>query len=639
MKNIVRHIRQSLSLKLSLGILLMAVTIFVVSLGILFIQSRKNIKREAMERAVSELNATAQRVYRYLGTVETATNSNAWSINKHFQPETLLEYSYRIVAQNANVSGCSITAEPDLFPQYGKYFSAYSIRVDEDSVTTVKEGEYDYFSKVWYKTPTELGKACWIDPFDDFNEGTLSAQDMIASYCMPLYDDDGRQLGVISTDLSLAKLSEVISAEKPYPHAYFIMLGKEGHYYVHPDTARLVKQTIFNRDDVHYHPDVVAVGHEMTAGHEGAMRVIVDGEPSLVCYQPVKGTHWSLALICPESDILYNYNQLKYIITPLLLIGLVLIMLLCRRIVTNAISPLNRLVEQSQRIAAGQYDEQIPHTRRRDVVGRLQNSFATMQESLNRHVSDIKRVNAETEQRNEELQQARLLAEEAGRQKAAFTQDMTHQIRTPLNIIMGFAQVLRENIEGMPKDELRSITDMMNHNAMSLNRMVLMLYDSSETGHSEELRSKRHERVPCNDVARECISQTQLHFPDLPIKFETTLKDTYCIHSNRLYLMRSLREVLYNAAKYSDGQHVTLSVSKTKATVRFITEDTGPGISEEYHHQMFMPFTKVDNLSEGLGLGLPLSKRHARNLGGDLTLDTNYHAGCRFILELPISVI
>jgi signal transduction histidine kinase len=51
---------------------------------------------------------------------------------------------------------------------------------------------------------------------------------------------------------------------------------------------------------------------------------------------------------------------------------------------------------------------------------------------------------------------------------------------------------------------------------------------------------------------------------------------------------------------------------------------------------MFEPFTKIDDLSEGLGLGLPLSKRHMQYLGGDLTLDASYHDGCRFIAELPL---
>jgi signal transduction histidine kinase len=99
--------------------------------------------------------------------------------------------------------------------------------------------------------------------------------------------------------------------------------------------------------------------------------------------------------------------------------------------------------------------------------------------------------------------------------------------------------------------------------------------------------------------------------------------------------MHTLRELLYNAAKYSDGKHLTVRITQTDSTVRFIVEDTGTGISEEEQKKIFKPFAKVDDLSEGLGLGLPLAKRHAISLGGDILLDSSYHAGCRFIVEMP----
>lgn len=634
MNNIIRYVRQSLSMKLGLSILLLTVIIFVVSLGALFLQSRYLVKHMALQKASSVLNTTVQRVVSNLSTVETATDACDWLVADRLQPDSLLVLSRRIVTLNANVNGCSITTEPNMFPQYGRYFSAYTVR-QTDTIVTVREGEYEYFDKVWYRTPRDSGKPCWVDPFDDFNEGTLSASAMIASYCKPLYDSQGRFIGVISSDLSLPRLSEIIATEKPYPNSYFMLLGEDGHYFVHPDTTRLVSKTIFSGTDPKQHSDIVALGHEMTSGKQGSIRIEVDGHHSLVCYQPVPGTKWSMALVCPDSDILSSYNRLSYIILPLLTVGLLLILLFCRHIVAHAIRPLSVLEQQIQRIALGQYDRLIPHSGRLDAVGRLQDSFATMQQSLNRHVSEILRINNETEQRNEELLQASSLAEEAGRQKSAFIQNMTHQIRTPLNIIMGFSQVLRDNLGELSPDEVKSITDMMNHNTGSLSRMVLMLYDSSDSGFTEELSSNQSEVVAVNEVARECIAVNNSLFPDLHVDFETALPDTFTILSNRLYLVRSLREVLYNSAKYSDGQHIALRVSKTGSIVRFVFQDTGPGISADYRPQMFEPFTKVNDLSEGLGLGLPLSKRHICNLGGDLILDTTYRLGCRFIVTLP----
>ena len=101
--------------------------------------------------------------------------------------------------------------------------------------------------------------------------------------------------------------------------------------------------------------------------------------------------------------------------------------------------------------------------------------------------------------------------------------------------------------------------------------------------------------------------------------------------------MRSLREILYNAAKYSDKQNVKIRVHRTETSVQFIIQDTGVGIKAADREVIFQFFMKVDDLSEGLGLGLPLSKRHAHNLGGDLWIDTDYKEGCRMILELPLT--
>ena len=209
-----------------------------------------------------------------------------------------------------------------------------------------------------------------------------------------------------------------------------------------------------------------------------------------------------------------------------------------------------------------------------------------------------------------------------------------HQIRTPLNIIQGFSEVLHDN-QDLPEKELQEIRGMMKYNAMHLNRMVLMLFDSSDTGLSEGWKSQLTDTVSCNQMARECIDYTEQHFPGLHIRFESEEPDSLCFQTNHLYMMRSLRELLYNAAKYSDGEHISMRVWQTEASVRFTIEDVGPGLPTESLENIFKPFQKVDDLSEGLGLGLSLSRRHVICLGGDLELDTDYHNGCRFIVIMP----
>lgn len=554
MGKLTNKIRKSIATKLSLGIVVMAVPVFVICMGLLFAQTLFNLKKETDERVASTLKTMELRKVAFMNTVETATNSSDWLIKEHMQPEFLVDLTRRIVMLNANVSGCSITLEPDALPQAGRCFSAYSVR-EGDSIITVREASYDYYSKIWYRTPKNMGRACWVGPYDDYNEGTLSASEQITSYCKPFYDDNGKLLGVIATDLSAKRLAETVDEEKAYADAKV----KIGRYY-----------------------------------------------------------------------------RLAALIVVLVLLGLLLILVFTRQIVGYAIRPLRDLLVQTQRMAEGDYSQQIAYTSKGNVVSRLQNSFASMQASLNQHISEIQQVNEETAKRNDELARARKLVEEAVKQKTAFVQDISHQIRTPLNIIMGFSQVLRDCGDELPEAEVRQLTGLMKRNAKSLNRMVLMLLDCSDNGLSEEMRSQKEEHIHVNKMARDCISNVYAQFPGSSIAFATSISDQFSLRTNKVYLIRSLCELLYNAAKYSDGKHIILRVAKVGKMLRFVVEDKGPGIDKAYMNHMFVPFTKVNNLSEGLGLGLPLAKRHAQNLGGDLTIDTSYIEGCRVILDLPI---
>lgn len=554
MGKLTNKIRKSIATKLSLGIVVMAVPVFVICMGLLFAQSLYNLKKETDERVASTLKTMELRKVAFMNTVETATNSSDWLIKEHMQPEFLVDLTRRIVMLNANVSGCSITLEPDALPQAGRCFSAYSVR-EGDSIITVREASYDYYSKIWYRTPKNMGRACWVGPYDDYNEGTLSASEQITSYCKPFYDDNGKLLGVIATDLSAKRLAETVDEEKAYADAKV----KIGRYY-----------------------------------------------------------------------------RLAALIVVLVLLGLLLILVFTRQIVGYAIRPLRDLLVQTQRMAEGDYSQQIAYTSKGNVVSRLQNSFASMQASLNLHISEIQQVNEETAKRNDELARARKLVEEAVKQKTAFVQDISHQIRTPLNIIMGFSQVLRDCGDELPEAEVKQLTGLMKRNAKSLSRMVQMLLDCSDNGLSEEMRSQKEEHIHVNKMARDCISNVYAQFPGTSIAFATSISDQFSLRTNKVYLIRSLRELLHNAAKYSDGKHIILRVAKVGKMLRFVVEDKGPGIDKAYMNHMFVPFTKVNYLSEGLGLGLPLAKRHAQNLGGDLTIDTSYIEGCRVILDLPI---
>ena len=635
-------IRRSFSAKVIMWVLLLAVPVFLASVGVLFWQSHKLIRAEAVDKASNVLACAMHRINRYLITTKTASHTNAWIVEQSLYPDSIQAITNRIATTNPYTDGCAISTEPGVIPQYPDGFMSVSFNT-KDSVNTFIEPDHSYFQERWYSIPRTQRKPTWV-VFNDKNREQETDEDAtIAAYTHPLFNKKGKFVGVISIWLSLQHISNIMAEVRPYPHSYYVMIDEKGRYVGHPDSTRLFNQTIFSVADPQHQADLIALGYEMTKGNKGSMSVKINGKKSLVCYMPVEGTPWSLAIVCPHSDILRGFYRLTYIVVALLIVGLLLIFINCHKAVTVSLSPLQQLLEKTKAVSNGHLDVDIAHTKRTDVIGGLQNSFATMLESLNYYINSVRTATDQTKRYNRELEHTTQLAVEAQRQKTVFIQNVTHQIRTPLNIIMGFAQILNcptddtSLSEELGQDEIKSIASTMTHNSRLLIRMVMMLFDSSENGKAETANCDKREMVACNDVCQVVLKFTTKNHPDIPVEYKTELADDFCIHTNFRYLEYSLEELLSNAVRYSDQQHISLHVTRNKEFVRFVVQDTGKGIAEADRDNIFKFFTKVDDFSEGLGLGLPLTKRHAETLGGNLILDTTYHEGSRFIFEIPVA--
>ena len=637
MINIINRIRRKLSLKLTFGIMLFLIAIFVVSLGILFMRSRQLVREEAMERAEQELDNVVMRVNGMMNEVETATMTARWHLtDDNLQPDSLLNFARRIVAMNPNFDGCSISTEPNYFPQIGRYFSVYAYHMG-DSVVSKVEDPYEYFDKVYYKTPLLLGNPSWVEPYTDVN-GVMSGNfdDMIVSFGVPLRNSKRETIGVISTDLSMPWLSQVISAYKPYPNAYSVMLGADGQYLIHPDTAKLMKKTVFSDTDTKSNQDLIILGHDMVSGNSGMLTVKIRGKRCLVLYKSLKRAPWSIALVCPESDILAGYTKLLYILIPLLVFGLLVILAFCLNVITSMVTPINELTDKLSYITHGHYNEPIERTSRRDVIGRLQNNFAEMQEALSKNITSLQEVNNVTCKLNSELEKASVMARKADESKSEFLKDVTHQIRTPLNIINGFTQVLRDDSESIPRDEVEGLIDTMQYNSVGMNRMINMLLVAANSG--KDVKINVMEEVNVHELV-DALTYLYAHTPPYTVDLITDIKllDTFTVRSNREFLGKALAELLYNAKKFTTDGHVKLTAMASGITVIFMVEDTGPGISEETQARLFDNFEKGDIFTEGLGMGLPTCRQMIRMIGGELKFDAKYTEGSRFVVVIPNS--
>ena len=627
----------SLKRDLSMGIILLAVPIFILSIGTMFYQSRYMIHNEVKSSNSNMLDKGLYQIRSYMTTIETAVNSNAWLMEENLVPDTLKSLSERIVRLNDPVVSCSVFMIPDYFKEYGSKFSVYAAS-QGDTVKSYIEPEFDYLNRSMFSEPVKTGKACWIDPFIEYIEGKVDHNEAVATYSRPLRQKNGRIVGVVSADMSFSLLTKLINKTSlEYNGAFFVLLDGTGRFLIHPDTTHLFRKTIFSDAEPNKNADIISLGYEMIAGKHGNMHVSYNNKLYHVTFRPVPGTRWSLALACPDKEAMKSYYHMGYIIFAIIIVGLLIIVWVSRQVAKQTITPIIRLLDVTKKISNGNFDEPIPVSKSNGVLGHLQNSFVKMQRSIHDNMTKLRNNADMVSKANEEMQQAQLLTEDAILRKSQFLQTVSQNMRMPINVITGFAEVLRDSSGSnttLDENEFSNISKMMKENAITLNRLMLLLLDTSETDANGALHYKKNDEVSVNQIAKECINHTLSHFPDARIKFETDLPSTLHIVTNRLYLFSTLSELLYNAAKYTGGQHVTLQVSQTATTIRYIIEDVGSGLPSGTMEQVFKPFSTVENLAEGEGLGLPLAKRHAASLGGDLIFDVDYRDGCRIIFEL-----
>ena len=396
MKGMLQYIRRKLSVRVSLWVVLFAALIFVVALGFQFYQSREAVRQEAISHASQILDKTSLRVEGILNRVEVASNMTKWLVLRHpNKADSMFVYSRGMLQNNPDFYNCSIAFEPEHFQDKGRYFSAYT-RYVGDSLRTTQGGSdnYQYFFMDWYLMSTLLDKPCWTEPYVDFDVATNTSE-MVTSYCQTIKDKEGKKIGVINTSLSINWLSQTISMVKPYPNSYSIMIGRGGTYFVHPDTSKITRQTIFTQAMEHPDTALISLGHAMQRGEEGMKKMFFNGKDCYVFYKPLGQTGCSMAIVCPEEDIFGGFDRLRRAVMSIVVVGLLLMLYLFIRIITRELSPLRRLAREAETIASGQFDAVLPDFQRIDEIGQLSHSFGNMQQSLVKYIEELKETTAQ----------------------------------------------------------------------------------------------------------------------------------------------------------------------------------------------------------------------------------------------------
>ena len=225
---------------------------------------------------------------------------------------------------------------------------------------------------------------------------------------------------------------------------------------------------------------------------------------------------------------------------------------------------------------------------------------------------------------------------ESDKMKTAFIQNVSHEVRTPLNVISGFAQVISDSELDVTPEERRRMADAIQHNTYRITTMIDEVLEMS----LNEVSPSSQDLAPvnCNDMLRQIALdfRKNMESKQPELRFDTTLDDECTIRTHEGIMRRILNPLLDNAVKNTPVGTVTLKASVTETHLVMAVEDSGCGVPAGEKEHIFERFVKLDSFKEGLGLGLTFSRTMAQRLGGNVELDTTYAGpGARFVVTIP----
>ena len=310
------------------GYALQAIVTVIVALATLeatflvqYYFSRKTIYEEATRRAEDQLEMVNLKITDVLDQVETAVRNNVWPVRKTLSaPDSLWALSRRIVECNPTVYGSAIAVMENYFPKKGRFFAPYTFR-NGYRIDTVQLGRtsYGYPEKEWFVKPLEVNDGYWSEPYYDEGGG----EELMTTYSLPVTDRDGKVAAVLTADISLGWLTDLVGSVQVYPEAFSVLVSRTGKLMVCPTPALVMKKSVYEAAAALEDSTAVRdVALAMLAGEEGIGEVMYKGEKEYVFYAPIDRADWSMAIVIPRKEIYGDVRRVGLLVILLQLLGL-----------------------------------------------------------------------------------------------------------------------------------------------------------------------------------------------------------------------------------------------------------------------------------------------------------------------------
>ena len=618
---------KSISSRILFSVLPLVLLFTLSYLAVIYATMKKQSDMQFDERMTESLNAA-----NLLISAELAANADIARSLKIYASTAgrqtidngeLFNFLLASISANANTVGGGIWYEPHSIYEDRYHFGPYAYM--QDGKTILAEDYADsvaYHDTDWYRggkssTSGLVWSDVYLDPVPNVVMITASA---------PFFDRNGKILGVATADMAMKDIKDIAASLSVGKTGTAFILGAKGEFISFVDDSRTLDMFITEDEN----PELVRLGKHIMAKKTEPLVMDWRGNKVRVFYSKIGETNWSLVSMIDTVEFEETAQTLVMPLALGLLFGLLVIsfsVMLVARHLKKVAAKVNRFADNA---ASGDLTKRLALTEH-DEFGVMQRRLNTMMDTM-----------AEMTERTEKTLH---IAQKANQAKTDFLSNMSHEMRTPMNAILGMVQVSRQTtdpkriesclkkIQKASHDLLTLINDVLDMAKLEANKVILNI-----AGFSIKITLEAINSGFWNAIGEKELSLSFTVQPDVPGR----------LWADEFRYSQVVTNLVSNAIKFTPASgSVTVSVriaeQKGNAVVVETTvADTGIGISPESVERLFNAFEQADTSRSrrygGTGLGLAICKGLVELMGGTIWCVSEKGKGSQFVFTILATV-
>jgi signal transduction histidine kinase/DNA-binding response OmpR family regulator len=457
---------------------------------------------------------------------------------------------------------------------------------------------------------------------------------------VPIEHFAGKVLGVLQAEVNLVYIGENVVSDISFGETgYAYVVSRSGDLIAHPEIKLVLDRT--NVSNLHHVKEAFQSAAAI-ARPEGTVTRNLLGQKVFSSSATIPEVDWLVFVEQPVDEVYRPLYSSIVRTSALLLIGLAMTVVANFALARRVLRPLEILRHGVARIGQGDLVFRLD-LKTGDEIETLAQEFNKMAASLQEAYTGLERKVAE---RTRELMALNQKLDEASRLKSQFLANMSHELRTPLNAIMGYSEMLKEDAAELGAGTFVSDLEKIHASGRHLLELINTLLDLSkiEAGKMELYL----ETFSVRDMIQDVVSVIRPLAHKKSNRLEADCDhDAGSMHADLTKVRQVLFNLLSNACKFTEHGTVELRVSRESLPpgdwLVFHVRDSGIGMTAEQMNRLFQEFSQADASTTrqygGTGLGLALSRRLCRMMGGDIEVASEVGKGSVFTLRLPAQVL